>query len=115
MARFVDREQELDRPRALYQTDDAALAVVYGRRRIGKTTLVLESIKDRDDAVYYQATWGSAEQQIRSFVSDAAAVYPGITRIREERVAGPGLSRFPRHVRPTVTTRSRRPAPRLTD
>ena len=41
---------------------------------MGKTTLVLESIKDREDAVYYQATRGSAEQQIDSFTSDAAAV-----------------------------------------
>jgi AAA+ ATPase superfamily predicted ATPase len=63
MARFVDRERELDQLRALYETDDAALAVVYGRRRMGKTTLVLESIKDRDDAVYYQATRGSAINQ----------------------------------------------------
>jgi hypothetical protein len=35
-------------------------------------------------AVPDQATRGSADEQIRSFVSDAAAVYPGITRIREE-------------------------------
>jgi AAA+ ATPase superfamily predicted ATPase len=84
MGRFVDRERELDRLRALYQTDEASLAVVYGRRRMGKTTLVLESIKDREDAVYYQATRGSAEQQIDSFTSDAAAVYPGATRIRED-------------------------------
>ena len=68
-----------DRLRALYETDEASLAVVYGRRRMGKTTLVLESISDRDDAVYYQATRGTVEQQISSFVNDAAAVYPGLT------------------------------------
>jgi AAA+ ATPase superfamily predicted ATPase len=84
MIRFVDRERELSRLRELYETADASLAVVYGRRRMGKTTLVLESIGDRDDAVYYQATRGSADQQISSFISDAAAVYPGVTRIREE-------------------------------
>jgi hypothetical protein len=44
MERFVDRERELDRLRALYETDDASLTVVYGRRRMGKTTLVLESV-----------------------------------------------------------------------
>lgn len=84
MATFVDRDRELDRLRALYETDDAALGVVYGRRRMGKTTLVLESINDREDAVYYQATRGSADQQIESFTTDAAAVYPGITRIRAD-------------------------------
>ena len=60
METFVDREQELDRLESLYTTEKAALAVVYGRRRMGKTTLVLESIKNREDAVYYQATRGSA-------------------------------------------------------
>lgn len=84
MPTFVDRERELDRLRSLYETDEASLGVVYGRRRMGKTTLVLESIKDREDAVYYQATRGSADQQIASFVSDAAVVYSGITRIRDE-------------------------------
>jgi AAA+ ATPase superfamily predicted ATPase len=84
METFVDREQELDRLESLYTTEKAALAVVYGRRRMGKTTLVLESIKNREDAVYYQATRGSATQQMQSFVNDAAKVYPGISRIRED-------------------------------
>lgn len=51
---------------------------------MGEITLVLESVTDRDDAVYYQATRGSAEQQISSFMDAAAAVYPGLTQIREE-------------------------------
>lgn len=84
METFVDRKHELDRLQSLYSTEQAALAVVYGRRRMGKTTLVLESIKNRDDAVYYQATRGSATQQIESFVNDAATVYPGVARIRED-------------------------------
>jgi len=84
MAGFVNRERELERLETLYEGDSAALAVMYGRRRMGKTTLALESIRDRDDAVYYQATRGTAEQQRSAFISDAAEVYSGITRIREE-------------------------------
>jgi len=84
METFVDRKQELSRLKSLYETTKASLAVVYGRRRMGKTTLVLESIRDRDDAVYHQATRGSADQQIDAFLTDAAAVYPGISRIRED-------------------------------
>jgi hypothetical protein len=84
MTGFVNRERELKRLDKLYESDSAALAVVWGRRRMGKTTLAIESIRDRDDAVYYQATRGTAAQQISSFVTDAAEVYPGITRIREE-------------------------------
>jgi AAA+ ATPase superfamily predicted ATPase len=84
MTGFVNREQELKRLEQLYESDSAALAVVSGRRRLGKTTLAIESIRERDDAVYYQATRGTAAQQISSFITDAAEVYPGITRIREE-------------------------------
>lgn len=84
MTGFVDREQELERLQRLYESDGPALGIIYGRRRMGKTTLALESIRDRDDAVYYQATRGTAEQQIDSFIRDAAAIYPGISRIREE-------------------------------
>lgn len=50
---------------------------------MGKTTLVLESIRIQEDAVYYRAIRGSAEQQIDSFTSDAAVVRPGATQIRE--------------------------------
>jgi AAA+ ATPase superfamily predicted ATPase len=50
---FVNRERELDRLHELYESDSAELSVVYGRRRIGKTTLVVKSIEDRDDAVYH--------------------------------------------------------------
>lgn len=84
MTGFINREQELQRLGKLYESDTAALAVVWGRRRMGKTTLAIESIRDRDDAVYYQATRGTVEQQITSFTTAAAEVYPGITRIRAE-------------------------------
>jgi len=84
MTGFVNRERELGRLDDLYESETAALAVIWGRRRMGKTTLAIESIRDRDDAVYYQATRGTADQQIDSFVTDAAEVYAGITRIRAE-------------------------------
>jgi AAA+ ATPase superfamily predicted ATPase len=44
--------------------------------------LALESFRDRDNAVYYQATRGASEQQIASFMSDIGEASPGITRIR---------------------------------
>lgn len=83
MTVFVNRERELKRLDRLYESDDPALAVIWGRRRMGKTTLAIESIRDRNDAVYYQATRGTADQQISEFINDTAEVYPGITRIRE--------------------------------
>lgn len=84
MPRFVNREEELATLHRLYDQDSACLAIVYGRRRMGKTTLVIESIRDRDDAIYHQATRGTAPQQLAEFRDAAAEVVPEITRIREE-------------------------------
>lgn len=84
MKRFVDRENELARLRALYGSDHAELAIVYGRRQIGKSTLVLESLRDREGAVYYQAVQETPAVQLTRFVEAAKSVYPGITDIRTE-------------------------------
>nr|WP_277503509.1 ATP-binding protein [Haladaptatus sp. DYSN1] len=84
MPPFVNREKELDRLHELYESDSAALSVVYGRRRMGKTALVVKSIEGRDDAVYHQAAHGTTEQQLDSFISDAATVFAGVNRIRKD-------------------------------
>lgn len=83
MDQFVDRTAELDRLRALYESDDAELAVLYGRRQIGKSELVRRSIADRDDAIYYQAVQGTATTQLERFVEAAADVFPGVTSVKE--------------------------------
>jgi len=43
MAAFVDRIEELTWLRALDASDTAELAVIYGRRRLGKTALLTSS------------------------------------------------------------------------
>jgi AAA+ ATPase superfamily predicted ATPase len=53
MDQFVNRLDELDRLQALYESDAVELAIIYGRRQIGKSDLVRQLIADRDDAVYY--------------------------------------------------------------
>jgi AAA+ ATPase superfamily predicted ATPase len=84
MEQFVDRTEELDRVRTLYESGTAELAIVYGRRQIGKSELVRQSIADRDEAVYYQAVQGTATTQLARFVEAAAATYPGIRSVKEE-------------------------------
>ncbi|WP_313696199.1 ATP-binding protein [Halorarum halobium] len=84
MKQFVDRAAELDRLRTLYGTDEAELAVVYGRRQIGKSELVRQSIAGRDDAVYYQAVQGTPTVQLNRFVEAAEDAYPSVTSIKEE-------------------------------
>lgn len=81
MAAFVNRQEELARLQELYASDEAELAVVWGRRRIGKTRLITESIRGRDDAVYHQATETTAKAQLDAFVTDASETYPDIERL----------------------------------
>ncbi|WP_343749364.1 ATP-binding protein, partial [Halarchaeum salinum] len=44
MERFVDRDAELSRLRECYESNSGELAVIYGRRRLGKTQLVQHSV-----------------------------------------------------------------------
>jgi len=84
MNEFINRLDELNRLQTLYESDTAELAIVYGRRRIGKSELVRQSIADRDDAVYFQAVQGTATTQLRRFVETAATTYPEITAVKTE-------------------------------
>ncbi len=45
MQKFVDRDEELSRLREAFKRN--ALVIVYGRRRVGKTRLLVEAVRDR--------------------------------------------------------------------
>ena len=49
---FIGREQELAELNRLYQTDRFQFPVIYGRRRVGKTALINEFIKEKE-AIYF--------------------------------------------------------------
>ena len=84
MDAFVDRDAELRRLTDCYESTAAELAVVYGRRRLGKTELVKQSIADRDGVVFYQAREKTKTLQLDQFASAAAETYPGVERIQQE-------------------------------
>ena len=52
MEQFVDRDVELDQLTDCYESETGDFVVIYGRRRLGKSELVRQSIADRDDAIY---------------------------------------------------------------
>lgn len=84
MPEFVDREEELAFLQNRYESGDAELLIVYGRRRMGKSELARQSIRDRDDAIYYQATESTPAVQIENFVEVAAEVYPRVSDLRRD-------------------------------
>ena len=52
---FVGRERELASLKEFYDKDGIGLTIVYGRRRIGKSTLITEFVKDKK-TIFYTAT-----------------------------------------------------------
>ncbi|WP_135536015.1 ATP-binding protein [Halostella pelagica] len=84
MTEFIDREAELEALRSRYDGDEPSLIAVWGRRRVGKTELVEQSIRGRDDVVHYQATETTRQVQLDDFVDEARDVFPGVERIRRE-------------------------------
>ncbi|MCU4741612.1 ATP-binding protein [Halobacteria archaeon AArc-m2/3/4] len=83
MEHFVNREDELSRLRRCYESDDAEMVVIFGRRRLGKTQLVQHSLSDRDDAIVYQATETTSQIQLDEFVDVASETFSGITQIKQ--------------------------------
>lgn len=49
---FIGREKELTKLNEMYNEDNFQFAVIYGRRRIGKTALINQFIKDKP-AIYF--------------------------------------------------------------
>ncbi|WP_254861482.1 ATP-binding protein [Halovivax gelatinilyticus] len=81
MSEFVNRDDDLAQLRSLYRSDSATLAVMWGRRRVGKTRLLTESIRNREDAVYYQATETTATDQLTEFRKTAARQFPEVSHV----------------------------------
>ena len=71
MTGFIDRAEELAKLEDEYARDGASFVVVYGRRRIGKTTLINHFCEDKK-AIYYLATEES-EQENRNGFKDLVA------------------------------------------
>ena len=79
-SKFVDREEELKVLRERLCSDAFELIVIYGRRRIGKTRLILESVRGMKH-VYYLAVEGD---NLRHFKRVASRVVPELRHSRED-------------------------------
>lgn len=72
MEQFVDRELEIRTLEKEYVKKESSLVVVYGRRRVGKTTLLSEFMKGKK-ALYFLATQESEALNRSAFQEKAAA------------------------------------------
>jgi len=78
---FADRERELKALEQRFSSDNFEFVVIYGRRRIGKTSLILEALKDKEH-VYYLAT--EAKNNLAKFKRTVEAIFPSVRHVRED-------------------------------
>ena len=78
--KFINRKKELIAIREKLNTGNLEFYVIYGRRRVGKTTLSLASVKGKE-FVYYLAT---EENNLKKFKEVASRIVPEIKYVEED-------------------------------
>ena len=63
---FIGRERELEALDKLYSSNKFEFAVIYGRRRVGKTALINQFIGDKK-AIYFMGVESNAKQNLENF------------------------------------------------
>ena len=63
---FVGRERELKALKDVYDKNGFGMTVIYGRRRVGKSTLIKEFVKEKK-VIFYTATRIGAERNLELF------------------------------------------------
>ncbi len=85
MANFIDREQEMETLTDEYSREGSSLVVMYGRRRVGKTTLISKFIENKN-ALYFLASQES-EAQNRNLFKEKAADFINSDLLRNATVS----------------------------
>ena len=75
MQTFIDRVNELSALQREYDRQGSSLVIIYGRRRVGKTSLISEFIKNKR-ALFFLASEESEMQNLRMF-KDKTAEFTG--------------------------------------
>ncbi|MFZ5806839.1 MAG: ATP-binding protein [Verrucomicrobiota bacterium] len=70
---FIGRREELELLRTAYQNGVSAFIPIYGRRRIGKSELILKFF-EKKRGIYFVGKRAQAALQIREFLETAASV-----------------------------------------
>ena len=75
---FIGREKELRDLNTLYAENKFQLFVLYGRRRVGKTTLLNEFCKDKA-AIFYSAEQSNDKLNLEKFSALVFSFYKETT------------------------------------
>ncbi len=78
---FIGRERELASLNEFYEKDGISMTVIYGRRRIGKSTLITEFVKDKK-TIFYTATKVGKNRNLELFSKQVVDLFlPGVENI----------------------------------
>ena len=77
--KFVDRIEEMKRLSRVLSADKSTFTVVYGRRRLGKSTLTARILSEDD--VYYSADQTDAGLQREVLAKMIASIIPGFDKV----------------------------------
>ncbi|MEA3424204.1 MAG: ATP-binding protein [Bacillota bacterium] len=72
---FVGRKYELEALEKLYDSDKFEMFILYGRRRVGKTALINEFIKDKNH-IFYVASQESKQDALKRFSEIVLDCFP---------------------------------------
>ncbi len=78
--KFVDRKRELERLKRTLTAPEAQLIVVYGRRRVGKSTLIKMALKEKL-AIYFQADETEETNQLLLLAKAISVYIPGFDNV----------------------------------
>ncbi len=70
---FIGREKELRALEKIYSKSGFGMTVIYGRRRVGKSFLIREFLKDKN-TIFYTATKVGAERNLELFSKQVLSV-----------------------------------------
>lgn len=85
---FIGREKELKDLESFYKKDGIGMTVIYGRRRIGKSTLISEFVKDKK-AIFYTASKVGKERNVELFGKQVLfSLAPEMERMSFESLEG---------------------------
>jgi len=78
---FVGRDKELERLNKAYNGNQFEMVVIYGRRRVGKTTLITEFIKDKK-AIYFSGLETSAKNNLANLSQRIMEYVTGLENVK---------------------------------
>lgn len=85
MTQFIDRTEELQTLQNEYQRSGSALVILYGRRRVGKTTLITEFMKDKPTLFFLASE--EPESQNKALFRQKAAEFTGNELLKQANTA----------------------------